>query len=56
MKNNNQKIAFTICSINYLAQAIALGNSLTSQNADYDFKIGLVDKVDGYQTVLQNIP
>ena len=56
MKNNNQKIAYTICSINYLAQAIALGNSLTSQNADYDFKIGLVDKVDGYQTVLQNIP
>jgi hypothetical protein len=38
------KIAFTICSNNYLAQAKALGDSLKEHNPDYEFFIGLVDK------------
>jgi hypothetical protein len=39
-------IAFTICSNNYLAQAITLGHSLLTYNPGYIFKIGLVDKKD----------
>jgi len=35
---------FTLCSNNYLAQAIALGNSLLQHNPGYVFEIGLVDK------------
>ncbi len=38
-------IVFTICSINYLAQAKILGNSLLKHNPDYKFFIGLVDDV-----------
>jgi len=37
-------IVFTICSNNYLAQAIALGQSLLQYNLDYKYIIGLVDK------------
>jgi lipopolysaccharide biosynthesis glycosyltransferase len=37
-------LVFTICSNNYLAQAITLGQSLIRNNPDYLFKIGLVDK------------
>jgi len=37
-------LVFTICSNNYLAQAITLGHSLLNFNQDYIFKIGLVDK------------
>jgi hypothetical protein len=40
-------IAFTICSINYLAQARTLGDSLKSTNPDIIFVIGLVDKLAG---------
>lgn len=40
-------IAFTICSINYLAQAHTLGTSLKESNPDILFFIGLVDKLDG---------
>jgi hypothetical protein len=39
------KIAFTICSINYLAQAKTLGDSLLKHNPEYKFYIGLVDKL-----------
>src|ERR1035437_5948390 len=39
-------IVFTLCSNNYLAQAITLGNSLLKHNPDYTFKIGLVDKIN----------
>jgi lipopolysaccharide biosynthesis glycosyltransferase len=35
---------FTICSNNYLAKAIVLGNSLLKYNPDYTFKICLVDR------------
>ena len=37
------KVAFTICSNNYLAQAKTLGDSLKNTNPDYTFVIGLVD-------------
>ena len=37
-------LAFTICSNNYLAQAITLGYSLFLHNSNYKFIIGLVDK------------
>jgi lipopolysaccharide biosynthesis glycosyltransferase len=40
-------IAFTICSINYLAQARTLGDSLKSTNPDVKFFIGLVDSLEG---------
>jgi hypothetical protein len=40
------KVAFTICSINYLAQAKTLGDSLIKYNPDYKFCIGLVDKLE----------
>lgn len=39
------KIIFTICSNNYLAQAKALGDSITKTNPDYQFFIGLVDQL-----------
>jgi hypothetical protein len=39
------KIAFTLCSLNYLAQAKVLGDSLLAQNPDYVFYIGLVDRL-----------
>ncbi|UFH52015.1 glycosyl transferase [Spirosoma sp. KNUC1025] len=38
-------LAFTICSINYLAQARTLGDSLKQTNPDYQYVIGLVDKL-----------
>lgn len=37
-------LVFTICSNNYLAQAIFLGQTLSKHNPSYDFKICLVDK------------
>lgn len=40
-------IAFTICSINYLAQARTLGDSLKATNPDVRFFIGLVDSLQG---------
>jgi hypothetical protein len=36
-------LAFTICSVNYLAQARTLGDSLRKTNPDWQFVIGLVD-------------
>lgn len=38
-------LAFTICSINYLAQARTLGDSLRQTNPEWQFVIGLVDKL-----------
>lgn len=37
------KIAFTICSNNYIAQAKTLGDSIKKTNPDYHFFIGLTD-------------
>lgn len=42
-------IAFTICSINYLAQARTLGDSLAKTNPEILFVIGLVDNLEGVQ-------
>lgn len=39
------KIAFTICSNNYLAQAKTLGDSMFEKNSDYKFIIGLCDEL-----------
>jgi len=36
---------FTLCSTNYLAHAKTLGDSLERHNPDYQFVIGLVDRV-----------
>lgn len=41
------KFAFTICSINYLAQANILAKSLKNTNPDYELVIGLCDKIEG---------
>lgn len=41
MEQRSNKLAFTICSANYLAQAIALGDSLLQHNPGYTFVIGL---------------
>lgn len=56
-----QKIAFTICSVNYLAQAKVLGESLKRHNPDYKFYIGLCDvlenrgldksKIEGFEII-----
>jgi hypothetical protein len=40
------KIAFTLCSLNYMHQAITLRESLLKHNPDYKFIIGLVDKIN----------
>jgi len=37
-------LVFTLCSNNYLAQAITLGNSLIRHNPGYIFIIGIVDR------------
>jgi len=42
-------IAYTICSVNYLAQARTLGDSLKSTNPEILFVIALVDKLAGIQ-------
>ncbi|MPR36782.1 glycosyl transferase [Salmonirosea aquatica] len=39
-------IAFTICSINYLAQARTLGESLRRTNPDITYFVGLVDRLE----------
>ena len=39
-------LVFTLCSVNYLAQAHTLGDSLREQNPDFEFVIGLVDKLE----------
>lgn len=53
MLNN---IAFTICSINYLAQAITLGKSLNETNPDVHFRVYLVDKFEGREYLKTKIP
>lgn len=51
-----QKIVITICSINYLAQAKTLGDSLMKHNPDYTFLIGLVDRIDASQVDKKILP
>ncbi len=49
-------LAFTLCSINYLAQAQTLGQSLQITNPDVEFVIGLVDKLDKVKLDSDKIP
>jgi len=42
-------IAYTICSVNYLAQARTLGDSLRRTNPDIRYFVGLVDRLDGVE-------
>lgn len=49
-------LAFTICSINYLAQAQTLGQSLQKTNPDIEFVIGLVDRLDKVNLEPDKIP
>ena len=49
-------LAFTICSINYLAQAQTLGQSLREQNPEVEFVIGLVDRLDKVELDADKIP
>jgi hypothetical protein len=51
-----KSIAFTICSINYLAQAKTLGESLAIQNPEIEFVIGLVDRLDKVEIDVDKIP
>lgn len=55
------KIAFTLCSNNYLAHAKTLGDSFLAHHPDFLFCIGLVDKLpaelaDGYLSKFTVIP
>jgi hypothetical protein len=49
-------LAFTLCSINYLAQAQTLGQSLKKTNPTVEFVIGLVDKLDKIDLEPDKIP
>jgi len=42
-----EKIVLTLCSLNYIAQAKALGDSLLKHDPSWRLVIGLVDKIDG---------
>lgn len=49
-------LAFTLCSINYLAQARTLGDSLKRTNPHIRFIIGLVDRLDVAQVPEDKLP
>ncbi|MFY7909634.1 MAG: hypothetical protein ACOVO2_08790 [Emticicia sp.] len=46
-------IIFTVCSINQLANAIVLGDSVKTHHPGYDFQIGLVDKESNIPSFIQ---
>jgi len=49
-------VAFTICSINYLSQAITLGNSLKIADPSVEFRIYLIDRFEGREQIKDYIP
>ncbi|MFN4145735.1 MAG: glycosyl transferase [Runella sp.] len=49
-------LAFTLCSVNYLAQARTLGDSLRRTNPHIRYVIGLVDKLDAIALPLDKYP
>ncbi len=51
MKN----LIFTICSFNYLGQALTLGDSIKKTNPDYKFVIGLVDRIEDRKHMLDGV-
>lgn len=54
--NSQKELVFTICSANYLAQAITLGYSLQNTNPDVEFRIYLVDRLEGREDVKKRVP
>ena len=54
--NAQKELVFTICSANYLAQAITLGYSLQTTNPDVEFRIYLVDRLEGREEVKERVP
>jgi hypothetical protein len=52
------KLIYTVCTANYLYQALTLGESLKKTNPDYELIIGLVDKlpVTDFKIPYQIIP
>ena len=53
---NINALVFTICSANYLSQAITLGTSLKSTNPDVEFRIYLVDRLQGREELKERVP
>jgi lipopolysaccharide biosynthesis glycosyltransferase len=49
-------VALTVCSINYLSQAITLGDSLMNSNPQLEFRIYLVDKLKDCEYLLEKVP
>jgi len=49
-------LVFTLCSVNYLAQAHTLGDSLREQNPDFEYVIGLVDKLETKEIDKSKLP
>jgi hypothetical protein len=49
-------LAFTICSVNYLAQARTLGDSLRATNPHWQYVIGLVDDLDAANLPPELVP
>ncbi len=49
-------LVFTLCSVNYLAQAHTLGDSLREQNPDFEYIIGLVDKLESKDIDKSKLP
>jgi len=44
---NQKKIAFTVCTANYLAHAKSMADSLIRHNPSYEFYICLLDEING---------
>lgn len=51
-----KRLVLTICSVNYLAQAKTLGDSLMAHHPDYGFIIGLVDRLDQHHIPQERLP
>ncbi|WP_064197125.1 MULTISPECIES: glycosyltransferase [Emticicia] len=49
-------LVFTLCSVNYLAQAHTLGDSLHALNPEFEYIIGLVDKLDTKDIEVSKLP
>jgi len=56
MKMESNKLVFTICSINYLSQALTLGHSIKETNPGVAFRIYLVDSLLGRESIKGKIP
>lgn len=51
---HSSAIIFTVCSVNQLAKAFVLGDSIKAQNPDYQFFIGLIDKKNNIPSSIQS--